>query len=78
VGDVFREACDDLGPLATAARPDPANLADRTFDALCENDYGQFDDLIESLAPALGMTGLDHLKARLTTWSKAPMPTPRE
>jgi hypothetical protein len=78
VGDVFRTACDDLGPLATAARPDPANLADRTFDALCENDYGQFDDLIESLAPALGMTGLDHLKARLTTWSKTPLPTPRE
>ena len=78
VGDVFRTACDDLGPLATAARPDPANLADRTFDALCENDYGQFDDLIESLAPALGMTGLDRLKARLTTWSKAPLPTPRE
>lgn len=30
---------------------------------LNQNDYGQYDHLIETLAPALG--SLDHLKARL-------------
>lgn len=78
VGDVFRTACDEIGPLANAARPDPVALADRTFDAFCENDYGQFDALIEGMAPALGETGLDHLKARLVALSEAPLPTPRE
>lgn len=78
VGDVFRAACEDLGGLATAARPDTAGLADRAFDALCENHYGEFDDLIAGLAPALGAAGLACLKARILEYSKAPLPTPRK
>lgn len=31
IGDVFRQACRDLGPLAQAAKPDPLALADRVF-----------------------------------------------
>jgi hypothetical protein len=73
VGDVFREACRDLGPLAQAAEPDPTALADRTFAALNDNGYGQYDDLIETLAPALGNTGLDRLKARIVELSEAPV-----
>jgi len=64
VGDVFRAACRDLGPLAGPAKPDPVALADRAFAALQDNGYGQYDDLIETLAPVLGKKGLDHLKRR--------------
>jgi hypothetical protein len=73
VGDIFRAACRDLGPLAQAAEPDPTALADRTFAALNENGYGQYDDLIETLAPALGNTGLGHLKARFVELSEVPV-----
>ncbi|WP_019016376.1 DUF6880 family protein [Elioraea tepidiphila] len=78
VGDVFRGACRDLGPLAELAKPDPVALADRVFAALHENDYGQYDDLIEALAPALGAQGLDHLKARFVELSKTPVESPPE
>jgi hypothetical protein len=76
IGDVFRTACRDLGPLAQAAEPDPIALADRVFAALNENGYGQYDDLIETLASALGNGGLDHLKARFIELSKTPIERP--
>lgn len=76
IGNVFRAACCDLRPLASMAKPDPVALADRVFAALNENGYGQFDDLIEALVPALGDKGLDHLKARLIDLSKAPIEKP--
>ena len=80
VGDLFRAACRDLGLLAQAAKPDPIGLSDRAFTALHENGYGQYDDLIEVLAPVLGNQGLDHLKARLIALSKTPVekPPPRK
>ncbi len=76
VGDVFRSACLDFKTLAEAARPDPVMLADRTFAALQDNEWGQFDDLIETLATALGPAGLNHLKARFVELSKTPIKTP--
>ncbi|MBX6329134.1 MAG: hypothetical protein IRY89_11220 [Pseudolabrys sp.] len=78
ISDVFRGACCDLGPLAELAKPDPVALADRVFEALNENGYGQYDHLIETLAPALGSQGLDHLKARLVELSRMPVARPRE
>ncbi len=66
----FHSACEDLGEIATAANADPVNLADRAFQALNENDYGQFDYLISVLAPALGQEGLEHLKQRMIALSK--------
>ncbi len=76
VGDVFRTACRDLGLLAQAAKPDPLVLSDRVFGALNENGYGQYDDLIEALAPVLGNKGLDHLKARFIERPKTPVEKP--
>ena len=66
VGDVFRTACNDLGPLASKAKANPAALADRVFTALSGNDYGVYDRLVEVVLPALGSTGVDRLKNRLT------------
>jgi hypothetical protein len=73
VSDVFHLACGDLATLAQAARPDPIELADRVFAAVNENGYGQYDGLIEVMAPALGDKGLDILKARFTELSVRPV-----
>ncbi|MGC2857426.1 DUF6880 family protein [Novispirillum sp. DQ9] len=74
--DIFRTACADLGVLAEQARPDPTALADQTFEALLVNDYGQFDDIIPILAPALGAAGLEHLKRRMIELSNQPVKKP--
>ena len=67
---IFRLACVDLGMIAKMAGPDRRLLADRAFSALQHNDYGQYDTLIDVLAPALDLEGLDHLKMLFVEWSK--------
>lgn len=76
IGDVFRDACRDLGTLTQVAKPDPVALADRAFAALNANGYGQYDHLIETLSPSLGAKGLDHLKGRFIELSKTPVERP--
>ena len=66
VGDVFRQACRDLGAVAARASPDPARLADRVFEAVTANDYGEYDRLVAVVLPALGAAGVARLKERLT------------
>src|SRR6516164_11033986 len=56
---LFRGACGDMGDVAPKARVDPTSLADQAFAALIANGYGQFDELIRVLAPALGEAGLE-------------------
>jgi len=65
VGDVFRAGCVDLSKLAVQAKPDPITLADRVFEALDDNGYGVFDDLVEVIFPALNEAGTAQLKKRL-------------
>ena len=55
----------------------PEVLAERAFNALNENDYGQYDELIRVLSPALGPTGLEELKERFIELSKAPPEKPK-
>lgn len=71
---VFHAACDDLGAVAGAAGAAPLALADHAFQALTENDYGQYDELIPTLAPALGEKGLEHLKQRMAAFRDEPVP----
>src|SRR3954453_20397158 len=66
VGDVFRQACRDLGAVAARASPDPARLADRVLEAVTRNEYGEDDRLVEVVLPALGAAGVARLKGRLT------------
>jgi hypothetical protein len=66
---VFRAACIDLGEIAKVAKIEPRRLADRAFNALRHNDYGQFDGLVETLAQPLGQEGLEHLKSLFAEWS---------
>ncbi len=73
---IFHDACADLAAIADSAPPDPEKLADRTFDAICQNDYGQYDDLIAIMFPALGEDGLAQLKALVEDLGRAPVPVP--
>ncbi len=78
VSGVFHQACVDIGGLAKRTNADPVALADRTFDALVANGYGQFDGLISILAPALDKKGLDHLKQRMIDLSQTPVERPAD
>jgi hypothetical protein len=70
---IFHGACSDIGDVALKAKANPTTLADQAFKALIANDYGQFDELIAVLAPALGQTGLEHLKQRMVDLSDRPV-----
>jgi hypothetical protein len=76
--EVFHQACRDIGDVALKAEADPTTLADRTFEALIANGYGQFDELIRVLAPALEQAGLEHLKQRMIDLSNRPVTKPAE
>jgi hypothetical protein len=67
VGDVFRQACRDLGAIAGKASPDPIHLAERVFHAVTTNDYGEYDQLVHVVFSALKEPGVARLKSRLTT-----------
>lgn len=73
---VFEAAARDLAPLARAAKATPTALARSVFEAMRENDYGQFDGLIDSLAPELGTEGLEHVRALGLAWLAEPALTP--
>ena len=75
---IFRRACSDLGEIAEAANADPVVIADQAFRTLQENDYGQYDDLIAVLTPALGEEGLKQLKELLVGLSNEPVPRPEQ
>jgi hypothetical protein len=74
VSGVFRGALSDLARIAEAVKPAPEALAEKVYEALVENDFGQYDGLIEALAPVLGQQGLGHLKARFIELSNTPVP----
>ncbi|NJM35150.1 MAG: hypothetical protein HC850_11060 [Rhodomicrobium sp.] len=76
IGEVFGNALDDVGAIAGAAKASPKPLADRIFNALTDNGYGQYDGLIEIFSPHLGQEGLEHLKARFLKLAKTPVAKP--
>lgn len=74
IGDVFRGALADFQEIGPPAAPDPDALAERIFAALMDNDYGQFDGLIDVLGETLGEEGLERLKALAVADEEAPLP----
>ena len=72
VGSVFSQALEDIGDIAPQARLDPVRLADRIHEAICANDYGQFDGLIPLMAEALETDGLTMLKAKFEELAARP------
>jgi hypothetical protein len=68
----FHQACTDAGLIAKLARVNTDVLADKIFVALQDNGYGQYDQLITAMVPALGKVGLEQLKSLFEQWSKEP------
>jgi hypothetical protein len=75
VGMVFEEARGDLFRIAAEADLEPVPIADRVFEAVIDNGYGEYDGLIVGLAPALGEAGLARIEERLAELAAAPRPT---
>ena len=61
----FERAVNNLGEIATSAKPNPMTLADDVLQALIADNYGLSEPLIRALAPTLGRKGLAHLTRRL-------------
>lgn len=70
-GDVFRYAITLFENIALRAPQDPATLADRIFEAISDNGYGQWDDVIQYVGPALGSAGIVALKLRIDVEEKS-------
>ncbi|MBL4769402.1 MAG: hypothetical protein JKY94_17150, partial [Rhodobacteraceae bacterium] len=62
IGGVMSDAMEALSDLAPQLNIDGTILADRVFEALQDNGYGEFDRAIPALADAFGPDGLAHLK----------------
>jgi len=73
---VFRNAVPDLAVLAGSARAKPPELATSAFEALRGRNHGQWDALVETLAPQLGPVGLKELKTLVTAWLAEPVEIP--
>ena len=78
IGGVMELAREGLGTATMQTKHDPAKLADRVFDAVCANDYGQFDGLIALMTEGLGRDGLQILKARFEAFAASPPPKPAD
>ncbi len=74
VGDVFHFAMQAFDDIAPQAKQDGAVLADRIFAAISDNGYGQWDELIAHVGPALGKDGIARLKSLITDHAAGPMP----
>ena len=72
VGDVFRAALLQFAQIAPRAGLDPIQLAERVWDALQDNGYGEFDGIITLLAEAMGDAGMARLKELIVAYGDAP------
>ncbi len=63
IASVFQAGVAALG--AGSVGMDPRPMAERVFEALSDNGYGQFDGLIPAMSGALGPEGLAAVKERL-------------
>ncbi|PYG27205.1 DUF6880 family protein [Pelagimonas varians] len=76
ISDVFGTALSHIGPIAENAMPDPKALADRVWEAVTDNGFGEFDGVIVALAPALGSIGFDRLTAQVDAYEAEPLQDP--
>ncbi|WP_435656611.1 DUF6880 family protein [Brucella pituitosa] len=70
----FHAACEDAGRIATMAKIPTERLVEKVFAVLQDNGYGQYDSLIDAMAPALGATGLRKLQKAFENRAKKPEP----
>ncbi len=78
VNGIFHEAVNDVGRLAETAGCDTVELTEHTYQALLDNNYGQFDHLIAALRGWLGNAGLSHFDAALHRLVETPLEKPKD
>ncbi len=66
--EIFHQANEDAASIARMAATDPARLAETVFKAIQTNEVGQYDPLIDAMAPVLGADGLRRLNDMLVMW----------
>ncbi len=76
LADGFRAAAKDLGMVAQQARLSPEELANRAVRALTGDGHGIWDELVPTLSPQLGTTGLTMVKEGILAWQAEPLPKP--
>jgi hypothetical protein len=72
ISNVMALARADLGAIGEKAGLAPSTLADRVFEGVVANGYGQFDGLIALLAKPLSRDGLELLKAKFEKLAAQP------
>ncbi|EIE50581.1 hypothetical protein C357_13093 [Citreicella sp. 357] len=73
IGDVMDAAMDAIQTLAPRLDRNAELLADQVFEALQDNDYGEFDGAIPALSQALGDQGLTALRVLTEKAMDAPV-----
>jgi len=73
IGVAMDDAMAALADLAPGLDLDPEALADRVFEALQDNGYGEFGGAIPALAETLGPSGLERLKTLAKAAEAAPL-----
>lgn len=68
----FHAASEDAGRIAAMAKISNERLVEKVFSVLQDNGYGQYDELINAMAPALGEAGLRKLQKTVEAWAKEP------
>jgi len=68
----FHAASADAGRIAALAKVSTQRLVDKIVGALQDNGYGQYDGLIDAMAPVLAETGLRKLQNAFERWEKEP------
>jgi len=70
----FHTACEDAGRIATLAKFPAERVVEKIFSVLQDNGYGQYDELIEAMAPSLGEDGLRMLQKKFEEWAEETRP----
>jgi len=73
VGNVFRSAIIYFEDITPHALIDCVALAERVWTVVQDNGYGEWDGIIPLMAPTLGVSGLDRLKADVEGYAAAPI-----
>lgn len=69
---VFSAASARFAQIAPLAVLDQTDLAARVWAAIQDDSYGEFDDIITVVAPALGQVGLTQLKSYIAAFQDGP------
>jgi hypothetical protein len=66
VGDVFQEACKDLGRICAALKIPDADMVELIYDKFMNNSFGIYNDIMDACQIALTPQGLQLLQEKIS------------